>query len=196
MNAGTLLKGPAVCRSDPSPRTYVTSLQNQVQQDRTLVWWLTMAVNLTIWHQLKPKRWALLWGAFLTRSLEVGSPTPLSEPHLLVAVCTKGQGRKKLLLFACLSSLLLSSSSTLLMRHSFTVDKIYFFQILTQTEESRSPQALWHCSTRSRLLKTSSLTDCIATTFCAFPSGLLGPQPVRHAHIFHPINSVPLENPD
>lgn len=160
-----------------------------------------------VWHQLKPKQLGTPVRDFLDQIIESGKTYPLSEPHLLLAAYIKGQGRRKLLLFACLFSLLLASLSILMMRQSFTVVKIYFFQILTQTEDSSSLQILWNPSTRWGLLKTFSLTDCTATRFLAFPSGgsrigLLVSSPVRHSHkslytyIFHPINSVPLENSD
>jgi hypothetical protein len=52
-----------------------------------------------------------------------------------MAAHIKRHGRRKLLLFACLHSLLLAYSSTPQLRRYFPAIRIHFFRILSETED-------------------------------------------------------------
>jgi hypothetical protein len=68
---------------------------------------------------------------------------PKAGPHLLVAAQMQGLRRKKILLFACFSSLLLAGSSALLLQHSFPDNKTNFSGFQHRNQQlSKNPPGL------------------------------------------------------
>lgn len=82
----------------------------------------------------------------------------------------KGVKAGSFLRFACLPSFPLASSSVLLLRHSFTGIRAYFFEVLAYTEDQLRHPALW----------TEQLTRLLAFLWGAAIVGLARPQPISH----------------
>lgn len=83
-----------------------------------------------------------------------------------------GHGKRKLLLFTCLPSLLLASSSILLLRHSCTGVRTYFLRILTWTEDQLRHPACW----------TGQVSDWWPFHLVTIIVGLRRTQSVKHSN--------------
>lgn len=123
-----------------------------------------------IQNQPKPKQLGILVRDFLDWVIWSGKTYPKSGPYLLVAVHIQGHGRRKLLPFAYLPSLL-ANLCVLLLRLSFTGARTCFFRIPTWTEDQ-----LRHLASRSEWLP-DFWTLPQETAFVT----LAGPQSISHS---------------
>lgn len=81
-----------------------------------------------ICNQLKPSRWAHLWGVFLDWIIYGEKTHSKSGSYFLVTAHINRHGEGEFLFFTYFPSLSLACSSILLPRHSFTSIKAYFFR--------------------------------------------------------------------
>lgn len=142
--------------------------------------WQLVLVAGCIQINFNISRWALLWGVFLIRLSEAGSPTLMEVCYELVISHYRGgtfwwqhrfteMEEESFLLFVCLPSLLTSSSS-LLLKHPFTNVVINFLHLIKWTEDqllSRNPLGPQH---PIGIAETCSLVGWPTTGFSVWDS--------------------------